>query len=238
MSHSLQSHLLTIIKSEVKEKFGFTEVKQRNSALRRVVCSESATGQRCFRLVLCSSKDFFWDTTCGLGWPAQRSSFTPPSKLQKLQTSWFHPLAFLSSVPHLHVILLSFEGYVWHGWWLSGKLLKHCSDGGGGFLKILSDFDSECVQRSCMPLGLPSCQNVSRAGVLAKNQAATMSLDSCFKCGFVCSLLLEEVFYRKHFSWNVGAYCFDSLLQHRRVFRGDTCVTDKEHFSPWKGGMN
>lgn len=95
-----------------------------SSTLRRVVCSVSASGQRHFKqeFVLCCSKDFFWDTCYGLGWPAQHCTLTPPSKPQKLQMSRFNPLALLNSVPHLHIILWFFRGCALHGWWLSGKI--------------------------------------------------------------------------------------------------------------------
>lgn len=108
----------------------------------------------------------------------------------------------------------------------------------GTEVSVFSDFGSEHAQRSCMPLWLHPRWGVSRAGALANSQAATISLGSCCRSGFACSLLLEEVLYRKRFSQNVGAYHLDSLPQHRHVFRGHTCITDKEHFTPWRGAIN
>lgn len=68
------------------------------------------------------------------------------------------------------------------------KLLRHYSDGGEVLLNVLSDF------RSCTPLGLHSCRGVSRAEALANNQAATISLDSCCRCGICALCCLRRLF--------------------------------------------
>lgn len=133
MSPPLQSCLLVTVKSKVRE----TGVHWSQEtvlwgglfAVNQLLVRDTSD----WNLVLCSSKDFFSEIPA-MDWGdllnTAVSSLIPPVKLQKLQTFGFCPLLFLSSVPHPHVTLLSFGGYVWHGWWLSGKLLRHYRDGG------------------------------------------------------------------------------------------------------------